>query len=217
MAGFGTSRKEGEGFRNTTALNGRAGIGHGNVHWTANFDEIQDFVNDIEGQFGGGGFLPDGETANPPLGSPNAGRSQALDDLAAYLESLGESSFGRSPFRTSGGALSAQAVQGQTVFESSTCSSCHDPASDFTDSTLGTATLHDVGTLRTSSGQRLGGPLTGIDTPTLLGLFDGGPFLHDGSAATLEEVFSAAGGGDLSDGRRSLGRGRGPDPRVPDV
>ncbi|MCB1032827.1 MAG: Ig-like domain-containing protein, partial [Acidobacteria bacterium] len=33
----------GEGFRNTTTLRGRSGTGHGNVHWTANFDEIQDF------------------------------------------------------------------------------------------------------------------------------------------------------------------------------
>ncbi len=32
-------------------------------------------------------------------------------------------------------------------------------------------TLHDVGTLRTTSGGRLGEPLTGIDTPTLLGLW----------------------------------------------
>ncbi|MDA8020184.1 MAG: PKD domain-containing protein [Thermoanaerobaculia bacterium] len=185
--------QRGEGFRNTTALNGRAGLQHGNVHWTANFDEIQDFVNDIQGEFGGRGFLPDGETANPPLGTPNGGRSQALDDLAIYLASLDEPSIGRSPHRTAGGALTQEARLGQTVFGNLACGSCH-ASSDFTDSTLGTETLHDVGTLRTSSGQRLGGPLTGIDTPTLLGVFDSAPYLHDGSAETLDEVFEAGGG-----------------------
>ncbi len=186
--------QRGEGLRNSTALNGRAGMAQGNVHWTANFDEIQDFVNDIQAEFGGRGFLPDGETANPPLGTPNAGRSQPLDDLAAYLESLGEATLGRSPFRTTDGALTTTANQGRLAFEAAACGTCHHPLTGFTDSTLGLETLHDVGTLRTSSGQRLGGPLTGIDTPTLLGVFDGAPYLHDGSAASLEEVFSAAGG-----------------------
>lgn len=63
-----------------------------------------------------------------------------------------------------------------------------------TDSTLGAATLHDVGTLRTSSGQRLGGPLLGIDTPTLLGVWATAPYFHDGSAPTLDDVFVVAGG-----------------------
>jgi hypothetical protein len=48
--------------------------------------------------------------------------------------------------------------------------------------------LHDVGTLGEGSGKRLGGTLSGIDTPTLHGLWHSGPYLHDGSAATLEEV-----------------------------
>ena len=47
----------GEGLRNTIDLRGRAGTAHGNVHWTANFDEIQDFEHDIRGPFGGDGFL----------------------------------------------------------------------------------------------------------------------------------------------------------------
>ncbi|MCG8459718.1 MAG: hypothetical protein MI919_25840, partial [Holophagales bacterium] len=64
----------------------------------------------------------------------------------------------------------------------------------FTDSTHGSATLHDVGTLRTSSGQRLGGPLTGIDTPTLLGVWNTAPYFHDGSAPELEDVLTVAGG-----------------------
>jgi hypothetical protein len=63
-----------------------------------------------------------------------------------------------------------------------------------TDSTLGAPTLHDVGTLRSTSGGRLGGPLPGIDTPSLLGVFSAGPYFHDGSAPTLDDVFTVAGG-----------------------
>jgi DNA-binding beta-propeller fold protein YncE len=35
--------QRGEGLRNTVELRGRSGIGHGGVHWSGNFYEIQDF------------------------------------------------------------------------------------------------------------------------------------------------------------------------------
>jgi len=186
--------QRGEGLRNTSDLRGRAGTGQGNVHWTGNFDEIQDFVLDIVNEFDGGGFLPDGDVPHPPLGTSNAGRSNELDDLAAYVTSLAQDSLPRSPYRQADGQLTAQAQAGRDVFDSLDCSSCHDPLAGFTDSSPGTATLHDVGTLRTSSGSRLGQPLTGIDTPTLLGVWDGAPYFHDGSAPRLEDVFIVAGG-----------------------
>jgi hypothetical protein len=40
---------------------------------------------------------------------------------------------------------------------------------------------------------RLGAALTGIDTPTLKGLWQSAPYLHDGRAATLKDVFAATG------------------------
>ncbi len=185
----------GEGFRNTTTLRGRSGMGHGNVHWTANFDEIQDFENDIRGPFGGAGFMTDADfnATSDTLGPPKTGLSTDLDALAAYVASLAGESLPRSPFRGSDGLLTADARAGRTVFQSAGCAGCHAGAS-FTDSTLGGATLHDVGTLRTSSGGRLGGPLPGIDTPTLLGVWNTAPYFHDGSAPTLEDVFRVAGG-----------------------
>ncbi|QKK03136.1 MAG: PKD domain-containing protein [Pseudomonadota bacterium] len=186
--------QRGEGLRNTTDLRGRAGTGQGNVHWTGNFDEIQDFVLDIVNEFDGNGFLPDGQSPHPSLGTPNGGRSAALDELAAYVTSLRYQSLPRSPYRQANGQLTAQAQAGRDVFDSLACSSCHDPVAGFTDSSLGAVTLHDVGTLRTSSGMRLGQPLTGIDTPTLLGVWNGAPYFHDGSAPTLEDVFMIAGG-----------------------
>lgn len=45
--------QRGEGMRRTISLLGRAGLGHGNLHWSANFDEVQDFENDIRREFGG--------------------------------------------------------------------------------------------------------------------------------------------------------------------
>jgi large repetitive protein len=67
--------------------------------------------------------------------------------------------------------------------------SCHGGA-DFTDSAGGV--LHNVGTIKPSSGQRLGQPLTGIDTPTLKGLWQTAPYLHDGSAPTVLDVLTTA-------------------------
>ncbi len=186
--------QRGEGLRNTTDLRGRLGMGHGNVHWTGNFDEIQDFILDIVNEFGGGeGLLPEGESPYPSLGASNAGRTAELDALAAYVSSLGNETLPRSPYRNPYGTLRSAALRGQQVFNDLNCVSCHTGA-DRTDSTVGVANLHDVGTLRTSSGQRLGGALTGIDTPTLNGLWTTAPYFHDGSAHTLDEVFRVAGG-----------------------
>ena len=185
----------GEGLRNTTSLRGRGGVGHGNVHWTANFDEIQDFEHDIRGPFGGTGFMDDADfdATNTPLGPPKAGLSADLDALAAYVSSLGHATVPRSPFRQSDGSTTAEADLGRDLFVSEGCGSCHS-GPDFTGSTTPAATLFDVGTMRTTSGQRLGGPLDGIDTPTLLGLWNTAPYFHDGSAQTLEDVFHVAGG-----------------------
>jgi hypothetical protein len=68
------------------------------------------------------------------------------------------------------------------------CQICH-VAPLYTDSNDGVR--HDVGTAGPGSGQRLGLPLDGFDTPTLLGVWQTGPWLHDGSAATLEDAISA--------------------------
>jgi len=185
--------QRGEGLRNTTDLRGRGGMAHGNVHWTGNFDEVQDFILDIMLHFGGTGLLPEGEIGHPSLGSPNAGRSTDLDDLAAYLVSLGHETVPKSPYRAFDGALTAEAMLGASLFQRENCVSCHLPPR-YNDSTAPEATLHDVGTLRTTSGDRLDAQLTGIDTPTLHGVWAGAPYFHDGQAQTLDDVFVVAGG-----------------------
>jgi YVTN family beta-propeller protein len=182
----------GEGLRKTISLNGRRGSGHGRVHWTGNFDEIQDFEHDIRGGFGGLGFMSDSQfntgTRNTALGDTKAGISEDLDALAAYVTSLGK--VGRSPFRNPDGSLTADGAAGQAIFRGAgKCISCHS-GPDFTDSASGT--LRDVGTIKPSSGQRMGASLTGFDTPTLRGVWDSAPYLHDGSAATLLDVLKLA-------------------------
>lgn len=71
------------------------------------------------------------------------------------------------------------------------CAGCHIPPR-YTDSVLTSDpadyVLHDVGTLSATSGMRLGGPLPGIDTPTLKGIWATPPYLHDGSAPTVIDV-----------------------------
>jgi len=159
------------------------------VHWTGNFDEIQDFENDIRSGFSGSGFMTDAQfntgTRSNPLGDPKAGISSDLDALAAYLATQTETD--PSPFRTSAGALTTQAQSGKLIFQRQNCAACH-AGNVFTDSP--SKLLHDVGTIKLSSGQRLGATLLGFDTPTLKGLWDTGPYLHDGSAATLLDVLS---------------------------
>ncbi len=177
----------GEGLRNNIQLQGKGGVGQGNVHWTGNFDEIQDFELDIRNAFGGTGFIAG--TPNASLGAPNAGRSTDLDALAAYVSSL--SGVGKSPHRNADGTLTAAGAAGKALFQALQCAACHSGA-QFADSKAGTTglLLHNVGTIKVSSGQRLGQPLTGFDTPSLRGLWGTGPYLHDGSAATLLEVLT---------------------------
>lgn len=186
----------GEGLRNTVTLLGRRGMGQGRVHWTGNFDEIQDFEHDMRSAFGGTGFLTDAQfntgTRNQPLGDRKAGLSADLDALAAYVASLG--AVGRSPFRNADGSMTADAIAGQAIFNGSgRCASCHS-GGDFSDSASGL--LHDVGTIKPGSGKRLGATLTGFDTPTLKGAWETGPYLHDGSAATFLDVLTTANVGD---------------------
>jgi mono/diheme cytochrome c family protein len=118
-----------------------------------------------------------------PLGPPKAGLDADLDALAAYVGSL--SAAGRSPHRAADGSLTADALAGRAVFASSGCGTCHGGAA-FSDSATGA--LHDVGTLGPASG-----PQASLDTPTLRGLWETGPYLHDGSRTLAEAVLAHAG------------------------
>ncbi len=174
----------GEGLRNTIDLRGKAGTAHGNVHWTANFDEIHDFENDIRGVFAGSGLLSDAAFAASadPLGPAKAGRSADLDALAAYVATL--TTVGISPYREASGSMSADATAGRDLFARAECGACH-AGTTFTDSPQGR--FHDIGTIDADTGGRLGDALPGgLDTPTLRGLWLNAPYLHDGAAPTVQ-------------------------------
>src|SRR4030095_9724289 len=136
----------GEGLRNTVVLQGRSGTGHGNVHWSANFDEIQDFDNDAYFHFHAGNPVPPIGPPRPvnssfttsskhPMAATNSGRDDDLDAMANYVASLTKVS--RSPFRNPDGTLTAQGASGEAVFKARNCQKCHTGAR-FTDSKVGT-------------------------------------------------------------------------------
>ena len=182
----------GEGLRSTIALRGRA-AGHGFLHWSNNFDEMQDFEGQIRALSGGTGLMDDtafnAGTRSLPLGDPKAGQSTDLDALAAYVASL--NSFAPSPLRNGDGTLTTAGEEGKAVFATRNCAACHGDA-NFTVS--GAANLMNIGTLTAASGNRLGLPLTGIDVPTLRDVWATAPYLHDGSAPTLTAAVQAHSG-----------------------
>jgi YVTN family beta-propeller protein len=187
----------GEGLRNTVSLRGRGGS-QGALHWSNNFDEVQDFEGQIRSLSGGTGLMANADfnagTRSQPLGDPKAGLSADLDALAAYVQFQKE--FAPSPLRNPDGTLTAQAVAGRTAFVARNCGSCHG-GSAFTKSAGNNP--EDVGTINADSGNRLGGPLTGIDVPTLRDVWATAPYLHRGSAATLGDAIRAHAGVSVTD------------------
>ncbi|MEM9172056.1 MAG: hypothetical protein AAGA84_05055, partial [Pseudomonadota bacterium] len=178
----------GEGVRNTISLRGKGGMDHGLLHWTGNFDEVQDFEGQIREFAGGLGLMSDAAfftgTRSEPLGDSKTGLSADLDALSAYMASLTTSDT-----RTlEGSGLSSAGLRGQSLVASSGCVSCH-TGTNQTDSVLGAR--HDIGTLDAASGLRLGLGLDGLDTPTLNGLATSAPYLHDGSAQTVQDAIAA--------------------------
>lgn len=175
----------GEGLRNTIDLRGRAGITHGILHWSGNFDEIQDFEGQIRHLAEGTGLMAMAQTefdaTQSPLGVPKAGQSTDLDALAAYVTSL--TTFSDSPLRNADSSLTTDALAGKALFISAGCTQCHG-GTPFTDSPAGVP--HNVGTFGAGTGKRLNGTLNGLDSPTLRDAWNTAPYLHDGSAQTLE-------------------------------
>lgn len=166
------------GPRNTTSLLGM--IETYPLRWSGEWDESADseFVIRRE-NFGTGLIEGPVNCALSPVDCvhqpPNQGRSRDLDALALYLDSLEAAP---SPY-----PLDAAAGRGQAIFEraDTRCAECH-PAPLFTD-----LKPHDVGTV--TGDEQIG---LAYDTPTLRGLWNSAPYLHDGSAGTLRGVLTSA-------------------------
>ena len=155
------------------------------LHYTGHLDEIQDTADFTRHVMAGRWFVPQ-ERMNPSLGRSNAGLNRDLDALAAYIESL-------SPKRPPPPLpeLADTIRRGKAIFESDAtgCAVCH-PAPRYTDSgrrdAEGHFLRHDVGMWKPGEAETL----RRLDTPSLLGLRQSEPYLHDGRAHTLEEVFT---------------------------
>lgn len=179
----GRTWQQPEGLRNTQPLAGLSWTHP--VHWSADRDEVQDFEHTIQGKLmQGQGFirtpLPDS------LGEPLGGRNKALDALSAFTNSH---KYSLSPFAK--GGLSESAKRGQELFFSAEtkCASCHSGPifSDSQPSPSADIVRHDVGTGNDDPSELMEPK---YDTPTLLGVYRSGPYLHHGKAETLVDVLT---------------------------
>jgi DNA-binding beta-propeller fold protein YncE len=101
---------------------------------------------------------------------------ERIEAIMAYLSSLEPEP---SPFLARDGQLTAKQVRGQQIFEGKgECIRCHkgEIRTDLKPHTIGTASEHEPG------GRR-------FYTPKLIELYRTAPFLHDGRAGTLKEIF----------------------------
>jgi len=162
------------GPRNTTSLRGLRDTSP--LHWSGDRDEVQDFELTIRDLQAGTGLVR-GRTPHPELATSNGGLSADLDALAAFVATLAH--------KPGPHDATAAAARGRAVFERADvgCATCH-KAPLYVDASLSTPLRHDVGT-GAGADERVG-PL--FNTPTLIGLWDSAPYLHDGSAPTLRDV-----------------------------
>ncbi|MBX9580816.1 MAG: c-type cytochrome [Gemmataceae bacterium] len=185
-----------EGDRRTVHL---WGLAHTHpLHWSADRDEVQDFEYTVRGKLMRGRGLFDGTLKPRPnfltlaeLDMDLGGKSKDLDALAVYTNSF-ESRL--SPHAAGPGKLTPGAERGRKLFASEAvgCATCHS-GPYYTDSSLKRPfVLHDVGT-GDGPREQMGGK---YDTPTLVGVYRTGPYLHDGRAKTLRDVLTTCNPGD---------------------
>lgn len=137
---------------------------------SGSWDELADVELKIRWLQAGTGLIRDGEPS-AALGDPHTGRSFDLDVLTSYLTTLqGPPAPGGDP---------AEVARGEAVFNERQCGECHVNVTSID------RLKHDVGT-GLLPGERQG---TAFDTPPLRWLWETAPYFHDGSAATLRDVF----------------------------
>ncbi|MBB3906961.1 beta-propeller fold lactonase family protein [Anoxybacteroides rupiense] len=169
--------------------------------WDGSRDDFSDYIHTVQNEMGGMMALDPGK----PLPSDV---QHMYDAILAYLDDPHSFPVPKSPYRNKDGSLTAKAQEGEKLFNGKgNCLSCH-RGEYFTDSTkavddqgvltiANTAYLHDIGTAnpqdKASNGDaraHFANPRTPKqwDTPTLRGVWATAPYLHDGSAKTIEEA-----------------------------
>jgi YVTN family beta-propeller protein len=187
------------------------------LNYSAIFDEVQDFENNIRGTSGGLGLitLADGVTPDPTLNAfalANTGRSAALDALNTFIARGIRTPI--SPFRNvSPFSQDARDIAlGRKLFVETGCVKCHGGGGwsvarrDFNPPPSGGEIsngqlirfLRDVGTFNALNANQVrqngAAPLgaNGFNPPSLLAAWAMGPLLHDGSAITIDDILDNA-------------------------
>lgn len=108
------------------------------------------------------------------------GKRPSREDVAALVAYLATLEFPKNPHREPDGGLTPSARRGEAVFRSrkANCASCHS-GQEFTD-----GKRHDLGL------NERGDVYKGHNPPSLRGVHDKDPYLHDGRARTLREALT---------------------------
>ncbi len=108
------------------------------------------------------------------------GKKPTADEVRALVAYLGTLDFPKNPYREPDGSLTPAARRGEALFRSKKvgCASCHGGA-ELTD-----GKIHDVGL------NERGDVYKGHNPPSLRGVYDKEPYLHDGRAKTLTEALT---------------------------
>ncbi len=169
--------------------------------WDGSRDDFADYIHTVQGEMGG--------MMNIDPGKPMPADTQHMyDALLAFLDDPNSFPVPKSPYRQKDGSLTSLAIEGEQLFNGKgNCLSCHG-GEYFTASvnavdangkltTANTSYLYNIGTANNYD-QAYGGDARGefqntrdkglFDPPTLRGVWATAPYLHDGSAKTIEEA-----------------------------
>jgi len=177
------------------------------LNWSAFFDEVADFELNTRNTAGGRGLilLPGTTTPDPNVkrfDPPSAGRSGDRDAITEYFKYGIRGPISPIPDND------LRALEGRRVFEQAGCVTCHGgplwtsskidytppPAPSEVVNNQLVRQLRQVGTFNPADPfevTNIGAPalgVLGINPPSLLGVFEFGPYLHNGTAVDLEQV-----------------------------
>jgi YVTN family beta-propeller protein len=185
------------------------------LNYSAIFDEVQDFENNIRGTSGGLGLITtNGQVDGPPdptlnaFALPNAGRSAALDALKEFIARGIRTPISPARNISRFSREGREIALGRNLFAEAGCAVCHGgpawssvrrdyiPPPVATDVVGGQVFrfLRQVGTFNAANlneiRQNGAAPLgaDGFAPPSLLGAWALGPLLHDGSVLTIDDI-----------------------------
>lgn len=178
------------GVARMITINGGPAMEVGRFGWKAQVPSLEDFLRDAMGEEvgittsdngRGFGVFNDGDGVGDPEITSND-----FDDTLFFMRNLA------APAR--GGSTSAAVVQGEALFTSIGCATCHTPSLPGSNGPVplySNLLLHNV---HPTTFRGMGEPGAAVGfyrTPPLWGIQHSPPYMHDGSAETLEDAILA--------------------------